>query len=72
MRDLVKKLRTGMWAVVFECECFMMSEDGQDMVEYALVMGLIAMGAVAATKGLATSIGVGLTSLGTKLAAYTS
>jgi pilus assembly protein Flp/PilA len=57
-----------MWAV----EIFFMSEDGQDLVEYALVLGLVAMGGVAATKGLATSIGAGLTSIGSKLTAYTS
>ena len=68
MRDLVRGLRARMWAV----EIFFMSEDGQDMVEYALVLGLVAMGGVAATKGLATSIGAGLTSIGSKLTAYTS
>jgi pilus assembly protein Flp/PilA len=47
-------------------------EIGQDMVEYALVMGLIAMGAVAAMNGFATSISTGLTSIGTKLTGYTS
>lgn len=50
----------------------LMDESGQDMVEYALVMGLIAMGAVAAMQGLATSIGTGLTSIGTKVTGYTS
>ena len=68
MRNLVRELCARMWAV----ECFLMSEDGQDMVEYALVLGLVAMGGVAATKGLATSIGTGLTNIGSKLTAYTS
>jgi pilus assembly protein Flp/PilA len=68
MRNLVRGLRARMWAV----ECFLISEDGQDMVEYALVMGLVAMGGVAATKGLATSIGAGLTSIGNKLTSFTS
>jgi pilus assembly protein Flp/PilA len=68
MRNLVRELRGRLWAV----ERFLMSEDGQNMVEYALVLGLIAMGAVAATKGLATSIGAGLTNIGSKLTAYTS
>lgn len=48
------------------------NESGQDMVEYALVIGLIAMGAVAAMNGLAATIGTGLTSIGTKLTTYTS
>ena len=47
-------------------------ENGQDMVEYAIVMGLIAMGATVAMKGLAPTIGTGFTSIGTKLTAYTS
>jgi len=47
-------------------------ESGQDMVEYALVMGLVAMGAVVALKGLATSIGTGLTSIGTHVTTDTS
>jgi pilus assembly protein Flp/PilA len=47
-------------------------EGGQDMVEYALVMGLIAMGAVVAMQGLAASIGTGLTSIGTHVSTATS
>lgn len=68
MRDLVRGLRARMFAVGL----FLVCEDGQDMVEYALVLGLVAMGAVAATRGLATSIGTGLTSIGTKLTSFTS
>jgi pilus assembly protein Flp/PilA len=47
-------------------------ESGQDMVEYAIVMGLIALGATVAMKGLATSIGGGFTSIGTKVTNYTT
>jgi len=47
-------------------------DDGQDLVEYALVVGLIAMGAVAAMNGFATTIVTGFTSLGTKVTGYTS
>lgn len=68
MRNLVRELRARLWAV----EQFLMCEDGQDMIEYALVMGLVAMGSVAATQGLATSIGAGLTSIGAHLTAFTS
>jgi pilus assembly protein Flp/PilA len=50
----------------------MKDENGQDMVEYAIVMGLIAMGATAAMKTLAGTISTGFGSLGTKLASYTS
>jgi pilus assembly protein Flp/PilA len=68
MRDLVRGLRARMWVV----ECFLVREDGQDMVEYALVLGLVAMGAVATMQGLATSIGTGLTNIGTQLTSFTS
>lgn len=47
-------------------------EDGQDMVEYAVVMGLLALGATASMKALATTIGAAFTSVGTKLTTYTS
>ena len=47
-------------------------ESGQDMVEYAIVMGLIALGATVAMNGLATTIAAGFTSVGTKVAAYTT
>lgn len=47
-------------------------ESGQDMVEYALVMGLIALGATTAMKGLATTIGSAFTSVGTTLTSYTN
>ena len=68
MCNLVRGLRARIWAIEF----FLISEDGQDLVEYALVLGLVAMGGVAATQGLATSIGAGLTNIGTKLTSFTS
>ena len=47
-------------------------DSGQDMVEYAIVMGLIALGATVAMKGLATTIGTAFTTVGTNLTTYTS
>jgi len=44
-------------------------EDGQDMVEYALVVGLIALAAVAGVKGMAAGVNTAFTNLGAKLAA---
>jgi pilus assembly protein Flp/PilA len=55
-----------------EMKFVLQNESGQDMVEYALVMGLIAMGAVVAMKGLAASIGTGLTSIGAHVSTDTS
>jgi pilus assembly protein Flp/PilA len=42
-------------------------ESGQDMIEYALVAALVALGAVASMKTLATNIGSAFTSVGTTL-----
>jgi pilus assembly protein Flp/PilA len=42
-------------------------EDAQDLVEYALVVALIALGATAAMKGLATGISAAFTAISTSL-----
>lgn len=42
-------------------------ESGQDLIEYALVAAVIALGAVTAMTGLAGSIGNAFNSIGTKL-----
>jgi pilus assembly protein Flp/PilA len=42
-------------------------ESGQDLIEYALVAGLIGLGAVAALSGLATKIGTAFNSVGSSL-----
>ena len=42
-------------------------ESGQDLIEYALVAGLIGLGVVSAASGVATSIGTAFTSIGTLL-----
>ncbi len=46
---------------------FLNDESGQDLIEYALVAAIIALGAVAAMTTLATGIGTAFTSVGTKL-----
>ena len=42
-------------------------ESGQDLIEYALVSALIALGAVASMRTLATTIGTAFTTVGTNL-----
>lgn len=46
---------------------FICDETGQDLIEYALVAGLIGIGAVTAMSGLATKISSTFTSIGTTL-----
>jgi pilus assembly protein Flp/PilA len=45
------------------------NEEGQDLVEYALVVSLIAFAAVAGMRVLATDINQAFTNIGTKLTA---
>ena len=42
-------------------------ESGQDLIEYALVAALIALGAAASMRALATSIGSALSAVGSRL-----
>ena len=53
-------------------DAFIGDESGQDLVEYALVLALIALAATVSMKTLATNIGTAFTSVGTKLTTYTS
>ena len=46
---------------------FWRDESGQDLIEYALVAALIALGAVTTMKTLATGIGTAFTDVETKL-----
>ena len=50
----------------------LLDERGQDLVEYALVLALVALGATASMNSLATTLGAAFTSLGTKLTSYTT
>jgi pilus assembly protein Flp/PilA len=47
----------------------MSDESGQDLIEYALVAALIALGATAAMTSLATSISTAFSTVGSKLSA---
>ncbi len=48
----------------------MKDEEGQDLVEYALVVALIALAATAGMGTLATAINGAFTTVGTKLNSY--
>lgn len=47
-------------------------ESGQDLIEYALVVALIAFAATAGMNTVATKINLAFANIGTKLATYTS
>ena len=46
-------------------------ESGQDLIEYALVAGLIGLGAIVAMRGLSTQITAAFTAVGSSLASAT-
>lgn len=52
---------------IYKLSNFLRDESGQDLIEYALVAAIIALGAVATMTTLATSIAAAFTSVGTKL-----
>ena len=62
MNDLMLKMYVKMQAL-------MQREEGQDLVEYALVVALIAFGAVTAMKGLSTEINSAFNNISSTLAA---
>jgi pilus assembly protein Flp/PilA len=47
-------------------------ENGQDLIEYALVVALIAFAATAGMSTVAGSINTAFSNIGTKLSSYTS
>ncbi len=61
MKNIVSKLRIAIKGL--------MKEEGQDLVEYALVVALIAFAATAGMKSLATSINTTFTNISTSLTA---
>lgn len=50
----------------------LMHEEGQDLIEYALVVALIALAATAGMSTVATDINQAFSNIGTKLTSYTS
>ena len=51
---------------------FIQDESGQDLVEYALVVALIALGATASIQSLSSSLSTAFAGVGTKLSTYSS
>lgn len=50
----------------------LMHEEGQDLIEYALVVALIALAATAGMQTVATQINAAFSNIGIKLQNYTS
>jgi pilus assembly protein Flp/PilA len=56
----------------FTLQNMMRQEEGQDLIEYALVVALIALAATAGMNTVATAINVAFGNIGTKLTTYTN
>ena len=69
MKDISLKLFVRMQALK---DAWVQDESGQDLIEYALVVALIALAATVSMKAVATSIGSAFTSISTKLTTYTT
>ena len=52
-------------------QCMLMREEGQDLIEYALLVALIAFAATAGMKTLATDINAAFTNIGSAVVSYT-
>jgi pilus assembly protein Flp/PilA len=53
-------------------QCLMMQEQGQDLVEYALIVSLVAFGATAGMKALALGLNTAFGGISTKIGSYVS
>lgn len=49
-------MRPEFWKLVFRLQCMMNREDGQSLIEYSLLVSLLALAAIAAMTELATGI----------------
>jgi pilus assembly protein Flp/PilA len=53
--------------LVVRLRCLLILEDGQDLVEYVLIVALIALGATTSMKTLAAGLSVAFTRISTQL-----
>jgi pilus assembly protein Flp/PilA len=72
MQDAVLKLYVKTQALRGRLRRIVADERGQDLIEYALVVALIAFAAAAGMQTVATKINTAFTNIGTKLTTYTS
>ena len=65
-------MKDQLWLLSIKIQNFLKDEQGQDLVEYALAVALIALGATAGMNTLATNINGAFTNVGSKLTAATA
>jgi pilus assembly protein Flp/PilA len=62
-------MQTTLWNFYSRLQTLILQEEGQDLIEYALVVALIAFAAVTSMQTLATDIKVTFQNIGTQLMA---
>ena len=72
MRDAILEVHLTAQALRGGLQRMVKDEYGQDLIEYALVVALIAFAAAAGMTSVATNINAAFTNIGTKLTTYTS
>jgi pilus assembly protein Flp/PilA len=65
-------MKDQIWKLSIKIQSILNNEDGQDLIEYALVVALIAFAATAGMGTVATNINAAFASIGTKLSTYTA
>ena len=64
-------MRATLFTFFCKMQSLVLQEEGQDLIEYALVVALIAFAATAGMSDLATKINQAFTNIGTTLTTYT-
>ena len=67
-----KHMQTTLWNLYSRSRNLMLREEGQDLVEYALVVAMIAFGATAGMKALASGLNTTFGDVSSKLGSYVS
>jgi len=64
-------MKEKLWKLSIQIQSILKGEEGQDLIEYALVVALIAFAATAGMKTLAGDINTAFNNIGTTLTTYT-
>jgi pilus assembly protein Flp/PilA len=65
-------MKEKLWKLSIQIQSILKGEEGQDLIEYALLCALIALAATVGMGTLASDINNGFTTIGSKLTAATS
>jgi pilus assembly protein Flp/PilA len=65
-------LKDHIWMLAIRIQNVLNGDEGQDLIEYALVVALIALAATAGMRNVATSINTAFSSIGTRLSTVTT